>query len=323
MTSAPARVGILTSGGDAPGMNAAIYQLWCSCHAHGMQVVGVGGGYRGILDGDLRALGERELLLAQRMPGTLLGTSRLPQLVERAGDLVRACARHRLDALVVLGGRGSIRAAALLGDHGLAVVALPATIDNDVAGSDETIGFDSALAAGIAAVDGLRATAESMPRVFAIETLGGDTGHLACAVAAAGFADLVLVPERPLPVDAVEAPLRDALARRGYAVAVGGEGYPALRATLATCVERVGSELRYTKLGHAQRGAPVSAHDRLLARSLAREAAAALAEGAVGAVVARGGRPLRVPFGAVIGEPPEPCATAGLEPVPAHTRGGG
>jgi 6-phosphofructokinase 1 len=292
-------------------MNAAIYQAWITCRVRGIPIVGVHRGFRGLREGEFQTLHERELGLAQRLAGTVLGTSRLPSFSDHVCDLLAVCRRHELDGLMVIGGHGSLRAAAQLATHGLRVVGLPATIDNDIAGCDETIGFDSALSAGVAALDGVRATAESMPRVFGVETLGGDTGYLACAVAAAGFADLTLVPEHPSPLATIEDRLRVQLERSGSAIVVGGEGYVDLQEILEGCATRAGSELRYTKLGHAQRGATPSARDRRLARVLAGEAVLALEAGVSGAVVVRCGRAERVPFDQVTADKPPPVPVTG------------
>ena len=303
-------------------MNAAIYQAWLTCRARGMSALGVRRGFQGLLDGDSQALSERELVLVQRLAGTILGTSRLPSFVDRVGELVAACDRQRIDKLLVIGGHGSMRAAALLADRGLQVVGVPGTIDNDIAGCDETIGFDSALTAGVAALDAVRATADAMPRVFGVETLGGTTGYLACAVATAGFAHLTLVPEHPLPPATVEERMRAQLRDGGYAVIVGGEGYAHLHETLANCATRAGSELRYTKLGHAQRGATPSARDRCLARTLAIDAVLALEEGVSCAVVVRCGQAARVPFEQVAAaKPPPPLVPHDRDDARAEGRG--
>lgn len=303
-------------------MNAAILQAWLTCREAGIAAVGVRRGFRGLLDGESQALHERELVLAQRLAGTVLGTSRLPSFANHVEELIAACDRQRIDRLLVIGGHGSLRAAAVLATRGLRVVGIPGTIDNDIAGCDETVGFDSALTAGMAALDGVRATAEAMPRVFGVETLGGSTGYLACAVAAAGFADITLVPEHPVPVAMIEGRLRAQLQRSGSAVVVGGEGYARLHETLERCAERAGSELRYTKLGHAQRGATPSARDRGLARTLAIDAVQALEAGVSCAVVVRCGRAERVPYDQVMAEKPPPVlATTGLDAAGAQEGG--
>ena len=316
-------LGILTSGGDAPGMNAAILEAWLTCRARGIPVLGVLRGFRGLLEGEFSELRERELLLHQRLAGTVLGTSRLPSFAEHVEDLTAACGRQGLGGLLVIGGHGSMRAAALLAARGIVVVAIPGTIDDDIPGCDETIGFDSALAFGAAALDGVRATAEAMPRVFGVETLGGTTGYLASAVAVAGFADLALVPEHPVAASVVEARLRERLHQLGYAVVVGGEGYTRLHQTLERCATRAGSELRFTKLGHAQRGATPSGRDRCLARRLAAEAVLALEARHACAVVARHGQAARVPFEEVAASKPPPAPLIDGLADPRSAGGGG
>ena len=316
-------LGILTSGGDAPGMNAAILQAWLTCQARGIPVLGIRQGFRGLLEGEPSELREGELLLHGRLGGTMLGTSRLPSFAEHVEGLVTACGRHGLDRLLVVGGHGSMRATALLAGRGIAVVAIPGTIDGDIPGCDETIGFDSALAFGAAALDGARATAEAMPRVFGVETLGGTTGYLASAVAVAGFADLALVPEHPVATSLIEARLRERLCQVGYALVIGGEGYTRLHETLERCAEQAGSELRYTKLGHAQRGATPSGHDRCLARTLAAEAVLALEQRTSCAVVARCGQAVRVPFEEVAAAKAPPAPRIDGLADPRSAAGGG
>jgi 6-phosphofructokinase 1 len=316
-------LGILTSGGDAPGMNAAIVQAWLTCRTRAIPVLAVRRGFRGLLEGESSELGERELLLHGRLAGTMLGTSRLPSFAERVEDVAAACSRQGLSGLLVIGGHGSMRAAGMLAERGVAVVAIPGTIDHDIPGCDETIGFDSALAFAAAALDGVRATAEAMPRVFGVETLGGSTGYLASAVAVAGFADLALVPEHPVAASVIEARLRERLRQIGHAVVVGGEGYARLHETLEQCATRAGSELRYTKLGHAQRGATPSGRDRCLARTLAAEAVLALEANHACAVVARRGHAARVPFAEVAADkPPPPPLIDGVADTCSATRRG-
>lgn len=282
------KVALLTSGGDAPGMNMALWALAHDAEGRGWTVLGVERGLQGLIDGSFRPLRQRELLRWARRGGTELGTSRVerfPASVERAVAGLRA---QGVERLVILGGNGSARAAALLSRH-LPTAFIPATIDNDVADSDSSVGFDTALDTAVRLADGIRDSADSLPRLFVLETLGGDTGFLAQAVALATAADVLLVPEAPLTMTDLVGRVETATRVNGYALIVASEGYPELVATVEELVRRLGTRSRISRIGHAQRGGAPSAGDRLLARSLAERAVAGLAEGESGRALWRRG----------------------------------
>ena len=180
----------------------------------------------------------------------------------------------------------------------LPVAALPGTIDNDVSGSELSIGFDTALNTGVTLLDGMRDSAESLPRLFALETLGGDTGFLAHAVAEAGGADLLLlVPEQVLVRSRsfINA-LQTSISRHRYALIVASEGYPDLASVLKRASAALETRIRVSRIGHAQRGGRPSAGDRLLARALASAAFSMLHDGRSGAALWQGGRAVTLPF---------------------------
>lgn len=290
------RFAVLTSGGDAPGMNTAIWAFSRQAAEHSYHPLGVRRGFQGLLEGDIIEVGERESLRWARLGGTWLGSSRLNDFPERVDELVAELRTRQIAGLLVLGGNGSLAGAALLAHRGIDIVGLPASIDNDVNGSDDSIGFDTAVNTALRLLDGIRDTAESIPRFFALETLGGDTGFLAHAVAEAGGADAVLLPEHPVSEAVLLDSLHHAIASHGYALLVASEGYPGLEQVLQRISEALGTRLRLSRVGHAQRGGTPSAHDRRLASRLVRVGVEALTRGASGALLVRQGDVQLVPF---------------------------
>lgn len=294
--STPARtLAVLTSGGDAPGMNMALHVLTERAEAAGWRVLGVREGFHGLLLADFATLRTPETVRYTRLGGSFLGCSRLPEFGAFLPRFTEIFTEQGITHLAVVGGNGSFRAAALLSSF-LPVAGLPGTIDNDVTGSELSIGFDTALNTGLTLLDGMRDSAESLPRMFALETLGGDTGFLAHAVAEAGGADLFLIPEQVLPEPELHERLRQRVARQRYALVVASEGYPDLLGVLERASAALGTRIRLSRAGHAQRGGRPSGGDRLLARALAATAFATLQEGDSGAVVWQCGRAVKVPF---------------------------
>ena len=306
------RLAVLTSGGDAPGMNAAVWATTLVAGRRGWDVVGVRDGYVGLLAGEAAPIDEAEALRFARYGGTWLGTGRLPDLPDRVPELVAAARGIGADALVVIGGGGSLAGAALLARAGLTVAGIPATIDNDVAGSEYALGHDTALNTGVTLVDRIRDTAEALPRLFALETLGGDTGFIAQSLALMTGADVLLVPERPVDPDRVAEQTRAGIAARRYALIIASEGVPGLEALLDGLSERLGTRLRFSRLGHAQRGGIPTARDRIMARAFATAAVDSVADGQSGWTVLRDGRvamsPLPPPTAVRPLPDPEPMA---------------
>lgn len=292
----PHKAAILSSGGDSPGINAAIWAAAQRLEAAGWAVLGVQGGYAGLLRGDLIPVSSVQLLRHARRGGTTLGTSRVTDFGAQLDVATRQLEQRGVTGLMVLGGNGSLRGASALERAGVRVIGLPATIDNDVAGSDDSIGFDSAVALGLQLLDNLRDTLESLPRLGALETLGGDTGFLAQQIGIIGGADALLLPERPVSADDLEFQIRAALARQGFALIVASEGYPQLEHTLAELELRVEQRLRFSRPSHAMRGGNPSAHDRALAWRIGTTGADALIAGQTGLIAAQGGRAVRLEF---------------------------
>ncbi|HEX5504735.1 MAG TPA: 6-phosphofructokinase [Thermomicrobiales bacterium] len=305
------RIAVLTSGGDAPGMNAAIRAVTRAALAHGWEVAGVRDGYAGLLAGACTPLDARAVGGIIQRGGTILGSARCPDFRAEEGQR-RGLARLReqgVDALVVIGGDGSQAGAAALAGLGFPVVGVASTIDNDLAGSDTTIGVDTALNIALEAIDRLKTTASSHRRAFLVEVMGRRCGYLALMAGLAGGAEAVVVPEFEMAPEEVARALRAGYERgKAHAVAVVAEGArhnaAALTAYFAAHQERIGFELRATILGHVQRGGAPTAYDRLLGTRLGAGAVEALARGEAGVLVGMlGGRVAHTPYAAVVGVP--------------------
>ncbi len=298
------RIAILTSGGDAPGMNAAIRAAALVAISRGAEVFGVQRGYRGLVEGDFRQLEPDDVVSVLRDGGTLLGTSRCPELVERpVRDRARASlARAGIDRLLVIGGNGSLTGALALsepsetGDQPLLVVGIPASIDNDVGLTGLSIGVDTAMNTIVEACDKIADTATSHGRTFLVEVMGRDCGYLAMTSAIAAGADIVLFPEADRSDDELVASIvrtvlsvrrRSGRAKRVIAIKSEGVRIPTERLKqlvddrLRAESSEPGSEVetRVTVLGHVVRGGRPSAFDRLLGSRLANVAVRALLEG--------------------------------------------
>jgi 6-phosphofructokinase 1 len=274
------RVAVLTSGGDAPGMNAALRAVVRVGSARGVAVVGVRQGYSGLIDGQLQPLGARDVAGIISLGGTMLGSDRSTEFRTPAGRERALCTLrdHHIDGIVVIGGNGSLSGAHALSGDGFPVVGVASTIDNDVNGADITIGVDTALNIALEAIDRLKTTASSHHRAFLVEVMGRHHGYLALMAGIAGGADVVVIPEVDTDPETVAAGLRGAYTRgKRHAMAVVAEGArwnaEALASYFATHREEIGFELRATILGHVQRGGAPGAFDRLLA---SRTGAAAL-----------------------------------------------
>jgi 6-phosphofructokinase 1 len=228
-------------------------------------------------------------------------------------DLAAAVGALELGGLVVLGGDGSLQAAGALNEVAdLPVIGIPATIDNDVAATDLSIGHDTAVACGVAMVDRARDSMESLPRFFAVETLGGATGHLALAIGKVVAADAILIPEAPWPFDALAERVTAAMARDA-ALVVASEGVKQLEDTLERVAVAADTRLRFVRLGHAQRGGAPTPRDRAVAMASAAFAVESAAAGHSGVAGLRAGEVRLVPFrDAVKARPPEASSWRGL-----------
>ena len=311
------RVGMLTGGGDCPGLNAVIRAVARRSFGRGYEVVGVKNGWRGLLEDDMTALTSREVSGLLPRGGTVIGTSRTnPYKVDGGVDTVlRNFAEEGLDALVAIGGEDTLGVAArLFAEHELPVVGVPKTIDNDLSATDYTFGFDTAVAVCTEAIDRLHTTAESHNRVMVVEVMGRHTGWIAVMSGIAGGADVILIPEQPISVEAACAGLRKRHERgKDFSIVVVSEGYKLTYDTgeqrevtqeaaldqfgharlggvgehLAREIEeRTGFETRVTVLGHVQRGGSPTARDRVLATRYGLKAADLVHEGNFGRMAA-------------------------------------
>jgi phosphofructokinase-like protein len=298
------RVGILTGGGDCPGLNAVIRAVVRRSFQRGSEVVGVRDGWQGLVEGRFTELGPREVSGILPRGGTILGTTRTnPYRVDGGVERVlRSFADQRLDALVAVGGEDTLGVASRLWDeHEFPVVGVPKTIDNDLSATDYTFGFDTAVEISTEAIDRLHTTAESHNRVIVVEVMGRKTGWIAVMSGIAGGADVILIPEHPITIEETCAELQKR-ARRGkdFSIVVVSEGYRltfesgeerevtqesgvdefgharlgGVGAELAREIEqRTGFETRYTVLGHVQRGGSPTPRDRVLATRFGLKAA--------------------------------------------------
>jgi 6-phosphofructokinase 1 len=286
------KIAVLTSGGDAPGMNAAIRAVVRTGADKGWDVVGVKLGYYGLINGIFTPLGARDVGGIIQRGGTILGSARCPEFIEEEGQLkaIRALRQEKVDAVVVIGGNGSQTGANAIHKHGFPVVGVASTIDNDLYGSEMTIGVDTALNIALEAIDRLKVTASSHQRAFLIEVMGRNCGYLALASAIAGGAEAAVIPEKEIDPEEVAETLRVAYSRgKSHAIIVVAEGatYNAakLMAFFEKHRERLGFSVRATILGHVQRGGDPGAFDRILASRLGAKAVNCIAKKEFGVLV--------------------------------------
>jgi len=276
-------IGIVTSGGDAPGMNAAIRAVTRVGHSMGLQVVGFERGWDGLLTNCFKKLTPRDVGGIIQLGGTMLHTLRCPSF-EQPGGVETGAETLRLndvDGLVVIGGDGSFRGALELGKKTDALmVGIPATIDNDVYGTDETIGFDTAVNTAVGIIDKIRDTAFSHERVFIVEVMGRKRGFLALEVGMCVGAEVILIPENPVPMDDI-CSIMDDNAKKGKrtGIIVAAEGFGDSSKLAQEMQRQTESEVRLSILGYAQRGGSPTARSRLLASLFAERAVELIAEG--------------------------------------------
>lgn len=303
------KIAVLTSGGDAPGMNAAIRAVVRAGVANGWEVFGVRNGYQGLIDGNIAPLGLRDVGGIIQLGGTVLGSARAPEFKEEAGrkKALENLRKLEIDALIVIGGNGSQTGAHALYTMNFPVIGIASTIDNDLVGSDITIGVDTAINIALEAIDRLKVTASSHRRAFLVEVMGRDCGYIALMAAISGGAEAVMIPELPMTPEAIAAELRENYARgKTHGIIVVAEGaYDA--ETLADYFkeheEALGFELRAITLGHVQRGGAPLASDRLLASRLGAEAVTCLKRGEVGVLVGvQGGNLVTTPLSEIVGK---------------------
>jgi phosphofructokinase-like protein len=322
------RIGVLTGGGDCPGLNAVLRAVVKRAEVeHGHSVIGFRRGWRGVADGDLLDLGREHVRNVLPLGGTLLGTARYHPSEQDGGieRVLETLRRERIDAMICIGGDGTLGAAHRLATHGVQMVCVPKTIDNDVAGTDRSVGFDTAVAIATEAIDRVHTTAESHNRVMVVEVMGHKAGWIAVCAGIAGGADLVLTPEEPFDIGEVCAALRHRhRSYANYSIVVVAEGAVPLEGTMEftaptgpfgsivagaigerlkiEIAQRTGFETRVTVLGHVQRGGAPTAADRLLGSRYGVTAADAVGTAAEPVMTAlRGDRIELVPVAGIAG----------------------
>lgn len=278
------KIGVLTSGGDAPGMNACVRAVVRTAAYHNVEVMGIVRGYEGMIHGDMRLLTTRDVGGIIQQGGTILQTARSANFRTKLGqrEAVRQLNESGIDAVVVIGGDGSLNGARALATYGIKVMGVPASIDNDIWGTSMSIGVDTALNTIIHAIDQLRDTASSHNRAFIVEVMGRNCGYLAMVSAVISGAELVLLPEVPVDIQEVAGVIETSYMKgKNHAIIVVAEGAPMQATALAQELKDldVGFHTRVTILGHIQRGGRPTAFDRMLATRLGVRAVEALLEG--------------------------------------------
>jgi 6-phosphofructokinase 1 len=299
------RIGVLTSGGDAPGMNAAIRSVVRYATHHNLEVMGIFRGYAGLINEELKLFNHRSVSNIINQGGTILKTARCPEFLTEEGQkrAVEVIKKNSIDALIIIGGNGTHRGAEVLYKRwNIPVVGVASTIDNDLSGTDYAIGSDTAINTALEAIDKIRNTATSMERIFVVEVMGRDSGFIALQVGLAGGAEDVLIPERrfafeELCHDIVQGNLRGKVS--WIIIVAEGARLPDGQAASA---EEVGEkiqeltelEVRVVVLGHIQRGGIPTAHDRILATRLGAAAVDLVLKNEFGKTVGMVGENLNV-----------------------------
>ena len=294
MDTAVHRIGVFTSGGDAPGMNAAIRAVVRTSLHMGIECIGIRRGYHGLINGDFARLDFESVSDISRRGGTILYSARSLEFKEPAGreKALATCKLLGLDALVGIGGDGTFRGLLTLAESGISVIGIPGTIDNDIACSSYTIGYDTACNTALESIDRLRDTMKSHERCSVGEVMGHRAGHLAVAGGISCGATVVLVPEQPVDFQRdVITPIRQArLGGRTHFMVIVAEGVPGGGYGVAQQIkEYTALDTRVTVLGHVQRGGSPTARDRMVATNMGYHAVRLLAEGKTCRVVAMNG----------------------------------
>lgn len=261
------RIGVLTSGGDSPGMNAAVRAVVRKGLYHNVEVVGIYHGYQGLIEGKIKTMEAGDVGDIIQRGGTALYSARCPEFKTEEGQhkAIEQMRRHGLEGLVVIGGDGSYRGAMALTEKGFPCVGVPGTIDNDIPGTDYTIGFDTALNTVIESIDKIRDTATSHERTFIIEVMGRDSGDLALWAGLAGGAESILIPEEDYNLDNMIERLEKGKKRgKKHSIIIVAEGVMNGNKLAELIEAKAGIETRVSVLGHIQRGGSPTARDRVL-----------------------------------------------------------
>ncbi|WP_042354813.1 6-phosphofructokinase [Bacillus rubiinfantis] len=282
------KIGVLTSGGDSPGMNPAIRAVVRKAIYHNVEVYGIYGGYAGLISGNIKKLELGSVGDIIHRGGTMLRSARCPEFKTREGQQkgIEQLRAHGIEGLVVIGGDGSYRGAKALTEQGFPCIGVPGTIDNDIPGTDVTIGFDTALNTVIDAIDKIRDTASSHERTFVIEVMGRDAGDIALWAGLAGGAETVLIPEEKYNIQEIAERLRKGQQRgKKHSIIIIAEGVGSGVEFAKQLKEVTNMDTRVSVLGHIQRGGSPTVSDRVLASRLGARAVELLIEGKGGRAV--------------------------------------
>lgn len=281
------RIGVLTSGGDAPGMNAAIRAVVRAGIDYGLEVYAIYNGYLGLYKGQIERVFRKSVSDKLRLGGTFIGTARLPEFTEESVRLqaIENIKLYGLDALVTIGGDGTYHGALALHEMGIPTVGVPGTIDNDLAGTDYTIGFDTALNTAVECVDKLRDTSASHHRCSIIEVMGRNCGDIAVHTAIAVGAEYVICKETGFDMEAMIDTINRAALTKNHAIIIVAENMVDINMLAEEVSKRTPFQARTTVLGHIQRGGKPSAKDRVLASEMGAKAVEALLAGESGVCV--------------------------------------
>lgn len=291
------RIGLMTSGGDAPGMNPCIRAIVRTAIAHELEASGIHQGYEGLIKGTIDPLRVRDVGGIIQRGGTILETARSEAFRTEKGqrEAIRQLNEEGIDGLIVIGGDGSLSGAHVLAEQGVRVVGIPGSIDNDIFGTNMSIGVDTALNTILLAIDRLRDTAASHHRAFIVETMGRNCGYLAVMAGIIGGAEVTLIPEVDQKIEDVAEAMEDAYRRgKNHCLVIVAEGAKPNAVELKSGLDKldVGFRSRVTILGHIQRGGSPSAFDRLLATRMGVRAVEALVEGESDVMIGLEGREL-------------------------------
>ena len=278
------RIGVLTSGGDAPGMNAAIRAVTRTAIAHGVEVIGIYSGYEGLINGEVKQFSIRDVSNIVNHGGTMLYSARSPRFKTEEGmqAAMATCRKYNIDGIVAIGGDGTFRGATDLTARGVSCIGLPGTIDNDITATDYTIGFDTAMNTATEMIDRLRDTCESHARCNVVEVMGRDAGDIALQTGIACGATAAIVPEIHTDEEALIAKIRAsrALGKRNFIIVVSeGLGHEYAERLTARIEAETGIESRFARLAHVIRGGIPSLRDRLLASQMGEFAVEELLQG--------------------------------------------
>lgn len=289
MESKVRRIGVLTSGGDAPGMNCAIRAVVRTCAEYGIDCIGIRRGYQGLINNDMIPLGPQDVNGIINRGGTMLYTARSDEFMTEKGQQRAAdnCKFMGIDGLVAIGGDGTFRGALALSKYGISVVGIPGTIDNDIACTKYTIGFDTACNTALDSIDKLRDTMKSHERCSVVEVMGRRAGHIALHVGIAAGATAVIMPEKELDFekDIIERIRTARLKGRNHFMIIVAEGAGSADEIAVRVKSEVGVDTRVTILGHVQRGGIPMARDRVIGSCMGNDAVQVLAAGKTNRVI--------------------------------------